>query len=84
MSRFPKEVKHLIHKFFNQELEDEDEKVVIYTFRHTFANMLLQVKKLPVAEVSHLLNHASIQTTTENYIHMSNDYISNADLSDLI
>lgn len=84
MSGFPKEVKHLIHKFFNQELEDEDEKVVIYTFRHTFANMLLQVKKLPVAEVSHLLNHASIQTTTENYIHMSNDYISNADLSDLI
>ena len=84
ISGFPKEIKHLIHKLFNQELEDEDEKVVIYTFRHTFANMLLQVKKLPVAEVSHLLNHASIQTTTENYIHMSNDYISNADLSDLI
>jgi len=82
MSEFPREIQKLLDELFNR--VDDDERVVVYSFRHTFANILLQVKKVPIQEVSHLLNHASIQTTIDNYINMEDQYLENNDLSDII
>lgn len=83
MSEFPNAIQRLLNHMFNTNIEKHEERVVIYTFRHTFANHLLQIKKLPIQDVSHLLNHASIETTRKNYIHMINENIKNSDLSDL-
>jgi len=83
MSQFPREIGRLLDKLFNTDLRKDEERVVLYTLRHTFANILLQEKKLPLAEVSYLLNHASIQTTIENYINIKNENIHNSSLSDL-
>jgi integrase len=75
LSEYPRSIKRILDKLFNQGLEKGEEKVTPYTFRHTFANLLLQVHKVPVFDVSKLLNHASVQTTIDNYIDFDHENV---------
>jgi len=83
INQFPREIGKLMNKMFNEHVYESNEKVVPYTLRHTFANILIQVKKLPVLEVSHLLNHASIETTIKNYLSLDTNNI-DSDFSELL
>ena len=75
LSEYPRSIKRILDKLFNEGLEENEEKVIPYTFRHTFANLLLQVHKVPVFDVSKLLNHASVQTTIDNYIDFDHENV---------
>lgn len=74
-SSYPSSIQTILDKLFNVEKDKSEERIVPYTFRHTFANLLLQVHKVPVFEVSQLLNHASISTTIEHYITFNHDLV---------
>lgn len=80
-SEFPEAIGDLFDKLFNY-IKGE-ERVVPYTLRHTYANTLLQVKHMPIEKVSYMLNHANIQTTVKNYIHMIDENVKEADISDM-
>jgi len=75
LSEYPRSINRTMDKLFNQNLEEGEERVVPYTLRHTFANLLLQVQKMPVFDVSQLLNHASVQTTIDHYIDFDKDLV---------
>ena len=68
MSEYPSSIKRILDKLFNDFKEEFEERIVPYSFRHTFANLLLQVHKVPIFDVSKMLNHASIDTTIRNYV----------------
>ena len=75
MSEYPSSIGRVLNKLFNDYKKDGEERIVPYTFRHTFANLLLLEYKVPVFEVSQLLNHASVQTTIDNYITFNHEHI---------
>lgn len=74
-SSYPSSIQTVLDKLFNAEKDKDEERIVPYTFRHTFANLLLQVHKVPVFEVSQLLNHANISTTIDHYITFNHDLV---------
>jgi len=57
-------IKPLLDKFFNEGLNTKDSKnrVVIHTFRHTFASHLA-IKGIPIYTIMKLMNHAKIDQT---------------------
>jgi integrase len=75
LSEYPREIGKELNILFNDNALEGEERVVPYTFRHTFANLLLQVHKMPIFDVSALLNHASVETTIKNYITFNNDSV---------
>jgi len=75
LSEYPRSIKRALDKLFNEGFEEGEERITPYTFRHTFANLLLQVHKMPVFDVSKLLNHASVQTTVDNYVNFNHDSV---------
>ncbi|WP_456433135.1 tyrosine-type recombinase/integrase [Nitratifractor sp.] len=75
LAEYPRSIKRVLDKLFNESLEEGEERITPYTFRHTFANLLLQVYKMPIFEVSQLLNHASVQTTIENYVSFDHESV---------
>lgn len=74
-SSYPSSIQTVLDKLFNAEKDEDEERIVPYTLRHTFANLLLQVHKVPVFEVSQLLNHANISTTIDHYITFNHDLV---------
>ena len=75
MSGYPSSISRVLDTLFNDFKKDGEERIVPYTFRHTFANLLLLEYKVPVFEVSQLLNHASVQTTIDNYITFNHEHL---------
>lgn len=75
LSDYPSSIKRTLDKLFNDFKKDGEERIVPYTFRHTFANLLLQKHRVPIFEVSALLNHASVKTTIDNYITFNHDLV---------
>ncbi len=75
LTEYPRSITKIFDKLFNKDLDEAEERVMPYTLRHTFANLLLQVHKVSVFDVSKLLNHASVQTTIDNYIDFSHDNV---------
>jgi len=47
----------------------EDEKITLYTFRHTFATMLLEQRESPKI-VAQLMGHTKVSTTLDIYSHV--------------
>lgn len=69
--KFPVSISRVLDSLFNYNEEGKQirqEKIVPYSLRHTFACLLINEVKMPIYEVSKLLNHASVNTTVENYI----------------
>ena len=75
ISEYPKSIGRILDTLFNNVKEEGEERIVPYTFRHTFANLLLQVHKVPIFDVSAMLNHASVETTIKNYIEFNNESV---------
>ena len=67
LKSYPRPIKRILDNMFNKNSKEE-EKIVPYSFRHTFANILLHYKNVNVFYVSKLLNHADINTTIKNYL----------------
>lgn len=70
-SKFPVSISRVLDSLFNFNDEGKQirqEKIVPYSLRHTFACLLINDVKMPIYEVSKLLNHASVNTTVENYV----------------
>ena len=63
-STISKVFKNILDELFNQGLDIEDSKrrVVIHTFRHTFAS-LLAIKGTPIYTIMKLMDHADISQT---------------------
>lgn len=68
LKNYPVSVKSAIKKLFNEGLHKGEEKVVPYTFRHTFSNILIHTRNVPIDRVSRALNHATVTTTEQNYL----------------
>jgi site-specific recombinase XerD len=54
--------------------ELEDEKITLYTFRHTFATMLLEQRENPKI-VASLMGHVKASTTLNLYSHVVNNEV---------
>lgn len=52
----------LLHKLFNQGIEDRREKVVVHTFRHTFGSWLAQ-QGTSLYIISKLMDHSDVSQT---------------------
>jgi len=68
LKSYPKSIKRAMNFLFNNDKDESEERVVPYTLRHTFANLLLHVRKIPIDQVSRALNHSSVTTTEKHYI----------------
>ncbi len=66
-------IQNVLNKLFNQDLEKRDSKnrVVIHTFRHTFASLLV-IGGTPIFTVQKLLNHKDIEHT-KRYAKLNED-----------
>jgi integrase len=71
-------IKPLLDELFNKGLDTKDAKnrVVIHTFRHTFASHLA-INGVPIFTIKELMNHAKIEQT-ERYAHLSPENGKNA------
>jgi len=71
-------IKPLLDKLFNEGLDTKDSKnrVVIHTFRHTFASHLA-IKGVPIYTIMKLMNHAKIDQTLR-YVKLSPENGKNA------
>jgi len=53
----------------------EDEKITLYTFRHTFATILLEERENPKI-VADMMGHTRVSTTLDLYSHVSRRAVS--------
>jgi len=72
-SKISKKLRPILNTLFNQGLETSDIKnrVVVHTFRHTFASHLA-INGTPIFTIQKLLNHKDI-TMTMRYAKLSPD-----------
>lgn len=71
LKRFPESISKGMDFLFNKDKDKNEEHIVPYTLRHTFANLLIHIKNIPIDRVSRMLNHASVHTTEAHYLSRS-------------
>lgn len=71
LKRIPESISKVMDLLFNKDKDKNDERIVPYSLRHTFANLLIHSKKIQIDRVSRMLNHASVHTTEAHYLSRS-------------
>lgn len=86
LQELPRVIQTILDRLFNKNKIGKD-RIVPYTFRHSFATNLLLgieengieiVKPVPIFKVQRLMNHADVSTTIKNYSKFIPDFAENS------